>query len=272
MAEEIYFTDVKLINQTILNKYNVDFSGMASTSYRRRLLKAMNLNGVATVNTLVQKLEESDTFFRKFCSDLTVESTEFFRDPSFWRKLKEEVFPRYASTHSLRIWLAGCASGEELYSLCIALKEQGLLGKAKIIATEITELSFSRVRAGQYPLKNMEIALSNYGRFEGKAKLTDYYKEENGNAVFDQSLLNGVVFKALHFGKEDIASSFDIVLTRNNFIYVNSALQDAALSIIQKSLFKGGFLAIGIKEDISNSFDYHHFTAISQEERIFVKK
>ncbi|MCX6180804.1 MAG: protein-glutamate O-methyltransferase CheR [Bacteroidetes bacterium] len=272
MAEEIYFTDVKLINQTILNKYNIDFSGMASTSYRRRLLKAMNANAVDTVAALVGKLESNEAFFKRFCCDMIVDSTELFRDPSFWRKIKEEVFPRYVSQASIRIWLVGCASGEELISLCIALKEMGLLNKSKILTTEINDSGFNKVKNAIYPIKNMEISLSNYERFEGKGKLNDYYKEENGTAVFDKSLLSTVTFKPNHFGKEEVGSSFDIVFCRNNFIYTNSALQDSALNIIQKSLFKGGFLAIGIKEDISNSMDYSNFQVVSQEEKIFIKK
>jgi len=272
VVEEIYYTDVKQICQSVLSKYNVDFTGMASTSFRRRIVKAMNTSSINSVGALIEKLEASEVFFQSFCKDLIVDNTEFFRDPSFWRKMKEEVLPRYVSQASVRIWLPGCASGEELFSLCIMLKEQGLLDKSRIIASEISDKIFDRIRLGQYPIKNMEIALSNYERFEGKFKLENYYKEVGGSAIFDSSLLKVVTFKKNFLGREDIGSSFDLIVCRNNLLYYGNALQDSALSMMVKNLFKGGFLAVGIKEDISISPDYLTLIVVSQEEKIYAKK
>lgn len=272
MVEEIYYTDVKQFNQAVLQKYNVDFSGMASTSFRRRMVKAMNINNVNSVANLIEGITKDETFFKQFCSDLIVDTTEFFRDPSFWRKMKEDVFSRYTSALNIRILLVGCGSGEELFSLAIALKEMNLLDKAKITATEVNELSFSKAKAGRFSLKSLEIGESNYERFEGKYKLENYYKASDGFAYFDKALISNVNFKSYFLGKGEIGASFDIIFCRNVLMYTGNSLQDEVVNQVTKSLFKGGFLTVGIKEDISSCSSFSDYITVSNEERIYSKK
>ena len=245
---------------------------MASTSFRRRMVKAMNANSINSIADLLVGIEKDETFFKQFCSDLVVDSSEFFRDPSFWRKMKDEVFPRYTAALSVRVLMVGCSSGEELYSLAIALKESNLLDKAKITATELNDASFSKVKAGRYSLKSLEIGISNYERFEGKLKLENYFKTSDGFAYFDKALISAVNFKPYFLGASELGSSFDIVICRNNLLYAGAVLQDKVVTQLTKSMFKGGFLAIGIKEDISTCAGFSELSTVSSDEKIYIKK
>src|SRR5690349_12218375 len=182
--QDIDIADLKRISELIFQKYNYDFRNYAMSSFKRRVLRIMELKKF-TVESLIKKLNESPLFINEFLDELTVNVTEMFRDPSFWRIMREEIIPAILLNHKqFKIWHAGCSSGEEVITMAIMLKEMGILHDVTLIATDLDTNILERAKSGVYPVKNMELNEKNYIRFQGTGSFKDYYKEENGMAVF----------------------------------------------------------------------------------------
>src|ERR1035437_3808521 len=173
MAEEIEIKSIRNIVSTVKDTYNFDFGNYAITSFKRRIERVLSVFNCKNVDELIIKIKEDKMFFESFLKEITVNTTEMFRDPSFWRKLREEVLPVIATHQNIRIWHAACSSGEEVYSMAILLKEMGLLDRAQIIASDINQDVLEVAKKGTYPMRNMEQNQSNYERFGGKGKLQD---------------------------------------------------------------------------------------------------
>ena len=272
MIADLDLIDIKTLNKLINETYSIDFGDYATTSYKRRVEKAGNSLHISTFDVLLDKIKTDVHFFERFCSNMVVDTTEFFRDPSFWRKIREEVLSKFKSNNTVRIWMAGCSTGEELLTLAIILKEEGLYDKCKILATEINDIALMKVKNATYDSKSLETAESNYERYEGKKKLADYYTEINGEISFKQELLSNVNFQAKHLDDQTSSSKFDLILCRNILIYFNQALQDRVLQNFSNSLFPNGFLALGVKESIERSKSNNDFIIVSTEENILKKK
>lgn len=272
MISDIDLIDVKAVNKTILETYGVNFSDYAGTSHRRRIEKSANLLHIPTVDVLLEKLKSDKNFYERFCSNLVVKSTEFFRDPSFWRKLRDDVFPKVKNNTTIRIWAAGCASGEELVSLIIALKEEGVYDKAKIIATEINDLTLLSIKETIYDSKDLETAFSNYERFEGKKKFDDYLLPVGDEFKVNPELFEKVSFQKHWLDNPAVPGKFDLILCRNVFIYFNSSMQDRVVENFSNAMMPSGFLAIGVKENLASSRKSSDFVVVSPEENIFRKK
>jgi chemotaxis protein methyltransferase CheR len=272
MITDVDLIDVKNLNKVISETYNTDFSDFATTSYKRRVEKAGNALHMPSMDVLIEKIRQDKHVYDSFISNLIVDTTEFFRDPSFWRMLRNDVVSKFKINNTIRIWVAGCATGEELFSLAILLKEEGLLDKTKIFATEISELSLMKLKTAKFDTKSLEIAESNYERFEGKKKFTDYCTEVAGEFTMKPDLLANVNFQSRFLDDENIPGKYDLILCRNVLLYFNASLQDKVLKNFSNSMFPSGFLAIGVKESITNSRSFSDFVEISHEEKIYKKK
>jgi chemotaxis protein methyltransferase CheR len=270
--QDIDIADLKRISEFIHQKYNYDFRNYAMSSFKRRVLRIMELKKL-TVDTLLKKLQESPVFINEFLDELTVNVTEMFRDPSFWRIMREEVIPAILLNHKqFKIWHAGCSSGEEVLTMCIMLKEMGILQDVTIIATDLDVNILEKAKSGVYPAKNMELNEKNYIRFQGTAPgLKGYYREENGNAIFNKDLLAGVSFRKHDLVLGEVFNKFDLVLCRNVMIYFNQTLQNEVLKKFHESLFKYGYLAIGSKESLIWCDYANRFIVVNNEEKIYKK-
>jgi chemotaxis protein methyltransferase CheR len=204
--------------------------------------------------------------------EVTVNTTEMFRDPTFWKKMKEAVFPLINDFPTIRIWHAACSSGEEVYSMAIALKEAGLYEKARIFASDINEDVIAKAQEGKYPVRNMELNGFNYEKYGGTKKLTDYFKVVGDYAMMDLSLLKNVTFKKFDLVQGEQFQRFDIILCRNVLIYFNLPLQDQVVEKFAKCMSAGGFLAVGSKETIAWCKSVDHYNTFSLEEKIYQKK
>src|SRR5688572_19336131 len=193
---DIDINDLKRISELIFQKYHYDFRNYAMSSFKRRVLRIMELKKL-TVDALLKKFADQPAFINEFLDELTVNVTEMFRDPSFWRVMREEIIPAILLNHKqFKIWHAGCSSGEEVLTMSIMLKEMGILHDVTMIATDLDVNILERAKQGIYPLKNMELNEKNYIRFQGTGvSLKDYYREENGLAVFNKELLMNVSFR-----------------------------------------------------------------------------
>ncbi len=271
MVIDLELKDIRSIISTVKEHHGMDFGDYALSSFKRRVIRIFEIFKLQSVSELNQKIVSDKSFFEKFVKEVTVNTTEMFRDPSFWRKLRDDIIPIFASNNNIRIWHAACSSGEEVYSMAILLKEMGLLDKAMMFATDLNDDVLKTARTGIYPSRNMDINNSNYERFGGKSKLSDYYKNNNESVHFDPDLIKSVTFKIHDLSKNELFSKFDIIVCRNVLIYFNFDLQDRVIQQFSDSLFKGGVLGIGSKETIVWCKAAKKFTTLSVEEKIYRK-
>lgn len=271
MILDIDIADLKKITALVYAKYGYDFRDYAMSSFKRRMLRILELQGL-TVETLLKKINDQADFMTEFLDDVTVNTTELFRDPGFWRLLRQEIIPAILlNNKTFRIMHAGCSSGEEVISMAILLKEMGIHDNVTLIATDIDAVILEKAKAAAYPIQNMELNEKNYIRFEGKTLLKDYYKEENGKAVFNKDLLRNVSFRKYDLVTGEVFNKFDLILCRNVMIYFNQTLQNEVLKKFHASLFKYGYLAIGTKESVVWCDYANRFIVVNQEEKVFKK-
>ena len=272
MVQDIDIADLKRITELIHTRYGYDFRNYAMSSFKRRMLRILELKNLS-VDVMLKKLEEQPAFINEFLDELTVNVTEMFRDPSFWRVMREEIIPGILLNHKqFKIWHAGCSSGEEVYSMAILLKEMGIDKDVTLIASDLDVTILDKAKAGSFPIKNMELNEKNYVRFQGTAEsLKKYYKEENGKAVLNRDLLENVSFRKHDLVMGEIFNKFDLVLCRNVMIYFNQTLQNDVLKKFHESLFKYGYLAIGSKESLIWCDIASKFIVVNNEEKVYKK-
>jgi chemotaxis protein methyltransferase CheR len=267
---DIDIADIKRVTELIRTKYNYDFTNYALSSFRRRIVRILELNKIS-LETLLVKLE-SPQYLEYFLNEVTVNVTEMFRDPSFWRIIRDDILPAILVNHNkIRIWHAGCSSGEEVLSMAILLREMDILDKVNMIATDLDTNILERARKGEYPLKNMELNEKNYIRFQGTGNFKDYYTVKNNKAVFDPSLLSNISYRKHDLVKGVVFNKFDLILCRNVMIYFNQQLQNEVLKKFHESLFKYGYLAIGSKESLIWCEVANKFIVVNNEEKVYRK-
>ncbi|ELR70408.1 Chemotaxis protein methyltransferase CheR [Fulvivirga imtechensis AK7] len=268
--KEIDIADLKRITELVKTKYNYDFTNYAMSSFKRRILRILEIHNL-TVEELIKRLHES-SFLDDFLNEITVNVTEMFRDPPFWRVLRDDIIPAILLNHQkIRIWHAGCSSGEEVFSMAILLKEMGILENVSVIATDLDTNILEVAKSGAYNLKNMELNEKNYIRYQGTSSLSKYYKEANGKAVLDKSLIENVSFRKHDLVKGEVFNKFDLILCRNVMIYFNQTLQNDVLRKFHESLFKYGYLAIGSKESLIWCDIASKFIVVNNEEKVYKK-
>lgn len=270
--QEIHIVDIRKLTEIIKTNYGYDFTNYAISSFKRRILRIMELYKFSSVDALAKKIGDDPVFFEEFISEITVNVTEMFRDPSFWRVLRDKIIPNILLNHKrVTIWHAGCSSGEEVYSMAILLKEMGILENSKIIATDIDDQILERARSGVYTVKNMELNEKNYVRFRGENELNKYFEVENGLAYMDKSLVKEVSYRKHDLVKGIVFNKFDLVLCRNVMIYFNQNLQNDVLKKLHESIFKYGYLAIGSKESLIWCEIANKFIVVNNEEKMYKK-
>ena len=270
--QEIHIVDIRRLAEIIKEKYDYDFTNYAMSSFKRRISRILELYKFNSIEPLIKKISESEEFFHDFLSEITVNVTEMFRDPSFWRVLRDKIIPNILLNHQkISIWHAGCSSGEEVYSMAILLKEMGILENSKIVATDIDALIVEKAKKGIYSMKNMDLNEKNYLRVQGVEGFDKYYQEKNGFAHMDKSLMDSVSFRVQDLVNGAVFSKFDLVLCRNVMIYFNQTLQNDVLKKLHESTFKYGYLAIGSKESLIWCEIANKFIVVNNEEKIYKK-
>ncbi|MEN7550150.1 protein-glutamate O-methyltransferase CheR [Rapidithrix thailandica] len=269
---EIEINEIRRLTKIIQDNYGFDFKDYAISSFRRRISRIIDLYKFKSVDALINRLNSQPEFFEEFLSEITVNVTEMYRDPSFWKEIRDHVIPQILlNNNKLSIWHAGCSSGEEVYSMCILLEEMGLLDKANVIATDIDTAIISRAKQGKISKKNMVLNDKNYHRFGGNSSLDKYFDEDRESYTLKSDLLNKVSFRKHDLVKGFVFSKFDLVLCRNVMIYFNQTLQNNVLYKLHESLFKYGYLAIGSKESLIWCDIANKFLVVNNEEKIYRK-
>jgi chemotaxis protein methyltransferase CheR len=264
--------EVKLLVDAIYLKYHYDFRGYAGASIRRRVAAACTRFGVRSVSQLQDRLIHEPTIFPALLDYLTVQVSEMFRDPPYFRALREQVVPLLRTYPSLRVWVAGCSAGEEVYSLAILLREEGLLERATIYATDINPQALERAQAGVYEIDRIARFTENHRESGGRTSLADYYTAKYGRAMFDKSLRKNVVFSDHSLATDSVFAEVQLVSCRNVLIYFDRKLQERAVGLFRDALCRKGVLGIGSKESLRFTKHEPAFEPISREQRIYQKR
>ncbi|WP_028979049.1 CheR family methyltransferase [Sporocytophaga myxococcoides] len=254
---------------SIRRRYGYDFTGYAEASIKRRVNKFLDTTELRSVNILRDRLLEDDAFFKYFLDEITVNVTEMFRDPLFFASLRKKVFPLLNTYPFIKIWDAGCSSGEELYSLAILLEEEGLYTKSRIYATDISQRVLDKAIDGIYPIDMMKEYTGNYIHAGGKRSFSEYYTAMYDNAIFSSRLKKNVMFSAHNLAVDESFNEFNLIVCRNVLIYFNRQLQEKVVELFLKSLPVFGFLALGNKETLSFSMFRDHFEEVDRSQKIY---
>lgn len=239
---------------------------------RRRLATAAERFGCRTLSQLQDRVLHEPAIFPQLLDYLTVQVSEMFRDPPFFKALREKVVPLLRTYPSLRAWVAGCSTGEEVYSLAILLREEGLLARTQIYATDINHHALEKAEAGVYDLDRIAGFTQNHRASGASTSLSDYYTAAYGRAVFDKSLRKQVVFSDHSLATDSVFAEVQLVTCRNVLIYFDRSLQDRALGLFSEALVRKGVLGIGAKESVRFSAHSDAFEPIAREERIYQKR
>jgi chemotaxis protein methyltransferase CheR len=263
--------ELRMLVEAVYLKYNYDFRDYTGASQKRRVLVAMREMGCNTVSELQSRVLHDPNGFAQLLQFLTIPVTEMFRDPEYFRAVREQVAPFLKTYPSLKIWVAGCSTGEEVYSLAILLKEEGLLERSIIYATDINPKSLETARRGVYPIDRMRLYTENYQKSGGKAAFSDYYTAAYGGALFERSLIENVTFADHSLSTDTVFSETHFVSCRNVLIYFNRTLQDRVFGLFHESLCHRGFLGLGSKESIDFSSYAGRFEPLARRERVYRK-
>lgn len=264
--------ELRLLLEAVYLRYQHDFRHYAVASLRRRVGQAMARFGVRTVSQLQDRVLHDPAAFGTMLQYFTVQVSEMFRDPPYFRALRERVLPLVASWPYVKVWVAGCSTGEEAWSLAIVLEEEGLLGRTLIYATDINPEALATAQAGIYALDRIAGFSANYLAAGGRASLSDYYTAAYGGAVFDKRLKAQVVFSDHSLSTDSVFSEVELVSCRNVLIYFDRELQARAIGLFHDALAPRGFLGIGARESLRFSAHAGAFEEFAPAERIYRKR
>ena len=264
--------ELRLLLEAIYRKYHYDFRGYAAASIKRRLAQAKEHFNCRSYTALQDRLLHEPDMLPKLLGYLTVQVSEMFRDPSYFRSIREQVIPHLKTYPSLKIWIAGCSTGEELYSFAIMFREEGLSDRTIFYATDINPDALAKAESGVYSLDRMKLFTENYQQSGGTASLSDYYSTGYDVAMFDKSLRARVVFSDHSLVTDQSFAEMHLVSCRNVLIYFDRELQDRALGLFRQSIVRGGFLGLGAKETLRFSAHADGFSDFSREDKIYQKR
>jgi chemotaxis protein methyltransferase CheR len=264
--------EIDLLLEAIRRLYGYDFRGYAPASLRRRLWHRVYGEGLQTLSGLQERILHDPGCMDRLLRDLSINVTEMFRDPSFYRALRERVFPLLRTHPFIRVWNAGCSTGEEIYSLAIALREDGLLERTRIYATDINDVALQRAGAGAFPLERMQRYTENYLQAGGREAFSSYYATDGDSARFDPSLVEGIVLAQHNLVTDGSFNEFHLIVCRNVMIYFGLALQEEVLQLFGDSMIRFGILALGRKESIRRSRHADEYEPLDEVEKIFRRR
>ena len=272
-AEELELEriEIELLLEGIHRRYGFDFRQYAPASLRRRLRRRMDGEKVETVSALQNLLLHDPAVMERLLLDLSINVTAMFRDPSFFLALREKVVPLLRTYPFSRLWVAGCSTGEEVYSLAILLAEEGLTERVRIYATDINEAVLEQAKLGVFPLEKMQEYTQNYIRAGGSRSFSEYYVARYDGARFARELVDGVVFAQHNLVSDAAFNEFNVITCRNVMIYFAQPLQERVHHLFYESLGMFGVLALGQKETIRFSPHEASYEELNGEERLYRK-
>lgn len=261
--------ELRLLIEAIYLQYSYDFRDYSGASIKRRVIHALRQFDCATISALQERVLHDPAAFMQLLQILTIPVSEMFRDPSHFLAIRKEVVPVLRTYPSIKVWIAGCSTGEEVYSTAILLREEGLLERTIIYATDINPSSLAKAKQGIFSMDNLRAYTENYRHSGGQRNFADYYTSAYDYAIFDKTLCENVTFADHSLATDSVFSETQFVSCRNVLIYFNKKLQDRAFGLFHDSLCHRGFLALGSKETVAYG---DAFETLVKPERIYRKR
>jgi chemotaxis protein methyltransferase CheR len=270
-AEELELDELEidLLLEGVWRRYGFDFRQYSRASIKRRLWRRMALEGLRSVSGLQERLLHEPASMERLLLDLSINVTAMFRDPGFFLELRRKVIPLLRTWPFVRIWHAGCSTGEEAYSLAVVLREEGLYDRCRIYATDINEAVLQRAKRAQFPLDKMREYTKNYLAAGGTGSFSEYYVAAYEAAQFDRSLADNIVFAQHNLASDHRFNDFQLILCRNVMIYFDKPLQDRVLGLFHQSLVPFGMLGLGQKESLRFSPHEGDYDDLDTAERLY---
>jgi chemotaxis protein methyltransferase CheR len=268
---ELERVEIELLLEGVFRHYGFDFRSYAYASIRRRLWKRTEAEGLSSISELQARVLHDGSAMERLLLDLSVSVTAMFRDPEFYRVFREDVVPLLRTYPFIRIWHAGCSTGEEVYSTAIVLEEEGLLERTRIYATDINVAVLQQARAGIFPLNRMQEYTENYIRAGGTRSFSEYYTAKYDGALFSPSLTRNTVFSQHNLVTDRSFSEFTVIFCRNVLIYFDRELQNRVHTLFYDSLVMLGILALGSKESLRFSQYEPCYEKLHSRERLYRK-
>ncbi len=269
---EIEHIEVQLFLEALFARYGYDFRNYARASVKRRIRGILKKSGHHRICELIPQLLYDEAFFLDIVHDFSITVTEMFRDPGFFLAFREQVVPYLKTYPYVKIWHAGCASGEEAYSLATMLQEEGLYKRATIYATDFNDAALEKARSGIYALADVQKFASNYLKAGGTSSFSDYYHAQYDSAIMNIQLREKILFANHNLVTDAVFSEVHVVLCRNVLIYFNETLKNRVLHLFHDSLIHKGFLCLGSKESLHLTEIFDTFKVIDRKHKIYRKK
>ena len=270
-AAELEELEIGLLLEAVHRRYGFDFRGYAPASLKRRLWRRIRAEKLATVSALQERILHDPLVMERLLLDLSVNVTAMFRDPSFYSALRAKVVPLLRTYPFTRIWVAGCSTGEEVYSLAILLSEEGVYDRTRIYATDINQVVLERAKTGVFPLDKMQEYTANYMKAGGDRSFSEYYVARYEGALFSRALLDNVVFAQHNLVSDRAFNEFNLILCRNVMIYFDRALQNRVHELFYESLETFGVLGLGHKEAMSFTPFEDRYEELDAAEKLYRK-
>ena len=263
--------EIELLLEGVFRHYGFDFRAYAYASIRRRLWKRVEGEGLRTISALQDRILHDPEAMERLLLDLSVNVTAMFRDPSFYKEFREKVVPLLRTYPFIRIWHAGCSTGEEVFSMAILLEEEGLYDRARLYATDINDVVLQRAKQGIFPLDRMQEYTENYLRAGGKHSFSEYYTAKYDGALFSPGLTRNIVFSQHNLVTDRSFAEFHVIFCRNVLIYFDKTLQNRVHSLFYDSLVMFGIMALGSKESLKFSQYEPCYEKLSATEKLYRK-
>lgn len=268
-SAEVERLEIELLLEGVYRYYGFDFRSYAYASLKRRLWKRIHADGLPTVSALQERVLHDPQMMERLLLDLSVNVTAMYRDPTFYQTFREKAVPLLRTYPFVRLWHAGCSTGEEVFSMAILLEEEGLYERARIYATDINELVLRQAKTGIFPLEKMQDYTQNYLRAGGKRSFSEYYTTGYDGALFNTSLLRNVVFAQHNLVTDRSFAEFNVILCRNVMIYFDRELQNRVHGLFYSSLSNFGLLALGSKESLRFTDYEDRYEPLDAKEKIY---
>jgi chemotaxis protein methyltransferase CheR len=258
--------------KAIYQKYGYDFRQYSQAHIMRRVTNKMAISGIEDFSQMLSKVLNDEIFASALLQDLSITVTEMFRDPSFYKSLRQNVIPILKTYPFIKIWHAGCATGEEAYSMAIVMQEEGLYERTTIYATDFNQRALNQAKEGIFSNKMMKKYTTNYQLSGGKNSFSSYYTSDHDNVIMNQSLKKNIVWANHNLVTDSVFAEAHLILCRNVLIYFNHYLQNKVQNLFYNSLIKGGILCLGSKESLRFTDLHDEYKELDKKERIFKKR
>ncbi len=264
--------ELDLLLEAIYQKYHYDFKDYSRAHIKRRVLYRMRISNMENLSQMQHQILYDRSFFETLLMDLSINVTEMFRDPSFYLAIRKKIIPQLKKYSFIKLWHAGCASGEEVYSMAILLKEEGLYSRTQIYATDFNTIALQKARSAIYPIDMIKDYTSNYQKAGGINSFAEYYTAKYDSVILDSTLKERIVFADHNLVTDGVFGEMNLILCRNVLIYFTRKLQNRVIKLFMESLTPSGFLCLGTKETLQFSEYAQFFSSIVEKEKIFQRK